>query len=508
MILCVSIQKKISENNMLSHSSLPAPKKTFLLLSILVFLFPAILPGKARPQQTGPYRAVPGLIDIRTSHSDGTHTMEEIVEIARLRGFRILFINDHDRIALSYGVPPFRRLVRYKKEFPSIMTHGPETYLNEIKRLSKEYPDMIIIPGCITSPYYYWTGSWFNGNLTVHDYDRRILIINFTRPEDYSLTPNLGNNLSLRYTTKLLPGLVIFIIPFIIGIILLRWRGFSRLMGLFLVAFSALAMIDYNPFRSSPFSPYSKEQGIAPYQEVIDYVNERGAFSFWNYPEQRSGVRTHGPIRVDTPPYPEVLRLSKNCTGFSAIYGDNITVTNPGREWDRVLNEYCRGQRERPPWGISTADFHEDGRLGLKLGAFPTTFLIKDFSKKGVLEALEKGRMYCSRGDARVWPKLNDFRVSGDGAKVAFLGETLTSTQFPIIRFRVSFDPEKPTPMTILLIRGGTLIKTFRGVTPIDVEYVDREAPPGETTYYRIMDTRKHLTSNPIFVTYRPSYPK
>jgi hypothetical protein len=64
-----------------------------------------------------------------------------------------------------------------------------------------------------------------------------------------------------------------------------------------------------------------------------------------------------------------------------------------------ILNEYSQGKRERTPWGISTSDFHEDGRLGLKLGAFPTTFLVKSFSKGGVLEAMEKGRMYSSRGD-------------------------------------------------------------------------------------------------------------
>lgn len=459
----------------------------------------------ADSSQQDRYEAVPGLIDLRSTLSDGAHTVEELVQMARSRGFKILFINDHDRLALSYGVPPFRKIFRYKKKFPSIMTHGPEKFLEEISRISEKYPDMIIIPGCETSAYYYWTGSWFKKDLTVNEYDRRILIMNFDNPDDYNLIPNLHNKLSFKYTKKLLPWSIIFIVSIFIGFMLLKWqRGFSPLIGILLIVFSILAIINYNPFRSSLFNPYAGDQGIAPYQEVIDYVNQKGGLCFWNYIEQMSGIRKYGPINVNTPPYPQVLYQSRNYTGFSAIYGDNITATDPGKEWDRVLNEYCRGERAKPAWGISTADFHEDGGMGEKLGNFPTTFLLKEFSRKGVLEAMEKGRMYCSRGDSRVWPRLDSFNVFGKDDRKAFMGETLTTAHFPTIKFRVSYNSEKQTPINLLLIRGGKLIHTFKGETPMEVEYVDEEAPPGEMTYYRLMDTRKHLTSNPIFVTYNP----
>jgi hypothetical protein len=245
---------------------------------------------------------------------------------------------------------------------------------------------------------------------------------------------------------------------------------------------------------------------VRPFQEVIDYVNERGGLAFWNYPEQLSGVRKHGPIQVNTPPYPQVLHQTENYTGFAAIYGDRITITEPGREWDRVLNEYSRGVRARPVWGISTADFHSDGRLGLKLGVFPTTFLVKEFSKEGVLEALKKGRMYSSRGDGTVWPKLDYFHVLGGATKKAFMGETLETSYFPLIKFRVT-DQAMKKPITMALIRGGTLVGTFRSEAPMEVEYMDKGIRPGEMTYYRLMDTRKHLTSNPIFIKYRPRSP-
>lgn len=450
------------------------------------------------------YLSVPGLIDLRSSFSDGAHTIDELVRMARSRGFKVLFINDHDRIALAFGIPPFRNILRFKKEYPSIMTQGPDKYLEEINRVSSRYPDMIIIPGCETSPYYYWTGSWFKKDLTVHEYDRRIIITNLNHPEDYNLIPHLHNRLSLKYIKALIPGMVIFIIPLIIGFILVKWKGYTRLIGLFLILFSALSLADYNPFRSSLFSQYRGDQGIAPYQELINYVIKRGGLSFWNYPEQKSGTRKHGPIYTNTPPYPQVLKESVNYTGFAAIYGDNISVTDPGREWDRVLKEYCRGKRERAPWGISTADFHEEGRLSQKLGAFPTTFLVKELSKEGVLEAVRNGRMYSSRGDGLKWPNLDFFNIYGNDGRVVYMGETLATRKYPLIKFKVSMNKGKSKRLTIHLIRGGELLRTFKGKTPLEIEYMDKELPAGEKTYYRLMDNRKHLTSNPIFVTHIP----
>jgi hypothetical protein len=473
-------------------------------LSFSLICLLSILVSPVRSSAQSPFQAVPGLIDIRTSFSDSPHAMEDIVTMARSRGFKVVFMNDHDRVALSYGVFPFRRIFAYREEFPSILTNGPERYLDEIDRLSRKYPDMILIPGCITSPFYYWSGSWLKGDLTVHQYDRRLLIVNLNRPEDYKHIPIIGNGLSLRYTFRLIPGLLFFVIPLFIGLIVLRWKGITRISGLFIVSISILAIIDYNPFRSSMFSPYDGERGIAPYQEVIDYVKERGGLCFWNYPEQLSGVRKYGPIFVNTPPYPEVLLQSINYTGFSAIYGDRITLTEPGREWDRTLNEFCQGSRQNPPWGISTADFHEDGRLGLRLGAFPTTFLVKDFSMRAVLEAMAKGRMFCSRGDGQEWPRFDYFSVQGSNEQKAFMGQTLTTTHPPVIRFRVSMNSDKPQRMSLLLIRGGKLLKTFDSELPLEEEYSDQEAPPGEMTFYRLMDRNKSLVSNPIFVQYNP----
>ena len=58
--------------------------------------------------------------------------------------------------------------------------------------------------------------------------------------------------------------------------------------------------------------------------------------------------------------------------------------------------------------------------------------------------------------------------------------------------------------MSVHLVRGGTLLRTLQGKTPLEFEFVDDEAPAGRMTYYRLLDEQKHLTSNPIFVKYAP----
>ena len=57
-------------------------------------------------------------------------------------------------------------------------------------------------------------------------------------------------------------------------------------------------------------------------------------------------------------------------------------------------------------------------------------------------------------------------------------------------------------PVTVRLIRSGKLIRTFKGVLPLKVDYLDRTSDPGLKTYYRLdMRGRGTLVSNPIFVS-------
>jgi hypothetical protein len=67
--------------------------KKFCLIIIL------LLPGIAAPAGAADYFQVAGLIDTRTTHSDGSLSVAGLADLARARGFEVLFLNDHDRLA-------------------------------------------------------------------------------------------------------------------------------------------------------------------------------------------------------------------------------------------------------------------------------------------------------------------------------------------------------------------------------------------------------------------------
>ena len=448
------------------------------------------------------YQQVAGLIDLRTNFSDGAYDLESLVQLAKTKGFGVLVVNDHDRLAMEYGLFQLRNVLRKRVELNSINKGGAENYLNGIKEVGEKYPDMIILPGSETAPFYYWTGSYFKKNLTARNYERRILTIGLERPEDYRDLPIIHNGFSTRFTADFLPIIFIFLVPLIFGVFFLRRKGIYRVSGITIGVLSILFIIKTDPFRSSPFDQYHGDQGIAPYQLLIDYVNSKGGMTFWNYPETRSGKRRMGPISFDTQPYPNVLVESKGYTGFAALYGDTITVTEPGNIWDRVLLAYCKGKRDRPVWGISTADFHREGEAGEKLGNFPTVFLVHRRTKKEILEALKNGKMYACRGSYPQIAKLDEFSVcSSKGEIKGISGDEAVLKGNP--RLKISLSAAEPTKnrVTVRLIRSGEVIGRFEGDLPLEINFEDEFHKQGEKVYYR-MDVHGYgtLVSNPIFV--------
>ena len=267
---------------------------------------------------------------------------------------------------------PFRNLIKKREERNSINKAGAAKYLRTIAGLRKMYPNVILIPGTESAPFYYWTGSPFTGSLTANDHERRILTMGLEKPEDYETLPILHNGLSGSHVRVVWPALAAFTLCFLIALFFLFKRGWWRMSGVVLAILSAGFFVNTFFARPSPFDAYHGKQGAAPYQLFIDSVGQRGGLTFWNYPETQSGVREMGPIHVRTLPYPGMLLETRNYTGFAALYGDTGTVTEPGNIWDVVLKEYCGGCRERPPWGIATADFHKEGDSGQNLGDFQT----------------------------------------------------------------------------------------------------------------------------------------
>ena len=83
------------------------------------------------------YQQISGLIDLRSTYSDGAYDIESLVSMAKNRGFEVLIINDHDRMVMEYGLSPFRNLIKRKVELSSINKNGAKAYLDSIKKVQK-----------------------------------------------------------------------------------------------------------------------------------------------------------------------------------------------------------------------------------------------------------------------------------------------------------------------------------------------------------------------------------
>ena len=301
---------------------------------------------------------VPGVIHVHTTFSSGSHSLDELVNMAKEKGINVLIPTDHDLVVMEYGLFPLRNLIKKRIERNSVIKMGPEKYLAAIKQINDTQDDVIVIPGVQSSPFYYWTGNPFEGNLTAHGYRKEVLIIGMTDPEDYRNLPLPHRGFSTNHITTYIPQVIVFFISLILGVYLYFQKGTYRFFGIGIGFLSILLMINHHPFQSSKYDPYYGDQGIQPFQDLIDYVQNRNGLTFWAHPESkyaREGVGI-GPVTLQTKPYPDALLESKNYTGFVAIYGENTTADAPGKQWDQVLLEYCEGKREQPVWIISGAD--------------------------------------------------------------------------------------------------------------------------------------------------------
>ena len=453
------------------------------------------------------YRQVAGVIDLRTEHSDGSLSVEALTALAYRRGIDALFLTDHDRLVMEYGLFPLRNILRWREERNAINRGGASSYLGATAAAAKKFPDVILVPGTESAPYYYWSGSYFRGELTAHDHEKRLLAIGIEKPEEYQRLPILHNAPGMKYAALFVPQLIIFGTALCLGIVLVRKKGGTRKVGIALSLVSALLMVNTKPFRSSPFDPYMGDLGVAPYQLYIGHVEELGAMTFWNYPETRSGIRPLGPIQLNTPPYPDILEKAKRYTGFAAVYGDTITATDPGKQWDRVLWQYCRRERKRPVWGISTADYHQEGGAGQILGDFITVFLVRNKTKEDILEAMRTGRMYATRGNYPQRPVMPLFTVgTEDSAARVTIGQEIVLPSAPHVRATISTQVPSKDSMTVRVIRSGEVIRKETGPAPIVIAFTDRQFPRGKKGYYRIEARAPNvgtLISNPIFITRR-----
>lgn len=454
---------------------------------------------------------VPGIIHVHSTVSNGEQTPEEIIKRAREKGIRVVIFTDHDTMRWTYGLQPLRNILRKVVDRSSIQKYGAANYIDTIEGLNEKYPDMVIMHGAEAIPFYNWQGSFFGKNLVLENANKHIMVFGLETPSEYNDLPSVGNGFPCNYTIESIFNF------WPVGFFLLGWhfislRGKTSLTkqttGIICFFIGTVFLVNNFPFKTPVYDQYHGDQGVAPYQYLINHVNERNALTFWAHPEVERSAEVNG-IKIVSSPYDEDLLNTCNYTGLAVLSEGMRRVGPPGGIWDRILLQYCSGQRERPVWVIGEVDY--------KVKDFPidetqTIFLIKENRKEDILNALKTGKMYATMGTANSLT-LNSFVVEDiDSGKLAFMGDEITTRCRPRIRIVVSVDESNGSTeyekrsFTIDLIRNGTVIKTFEANGSIDIAYDDDYYNPDEKIYYRLaIDTSylfRGIITNPVFVQF------
>lgn len=454
------------------------------------------------PVEGAEYLQMPGVIHIHSTYSSGKYSLPELVKMAESSGIEVLVITDHDWVAMEYGLPPFRRVFKIRKERPSVIKTGVDHYLNQINGLNDTQQNVIVIPGVQSSPFYYWTGNPISDNMTANDFRRELIAVGMTDADDYNHLPVLHRMCFVSNGKNIFLCLVA-----VFGLGWGVWRnrpGKKDKLGWIVMGTAALVLVNFHPFYSSIYDPYHGPQNEVPFQNLIDYVRARGGMTFWSHPESRYSTvsKPLGPIQMKTEPYPEMLSQTRGYSGFAAIYGDTAMAQKPGMQWDEVLYEYSVGLREKPVWAIAEADYHGT-RKNERLDQYQTVFIVKKKTRPAVLDAMAKGRMYAvlKQGEAR--PVLDDFKATDFiNGKCAFSGQEISCYSQPEISVHLTVSDGSICDAELLIIKNGKVIKNIKGRTPLQVHFRDMEDTPRKS-FYRLEARIKNegkIISNPIFV--------
>jgi hypothetical protein len=372
--------------------------------------------------------------------------LESYIKEAREKGIDSIVLTDDDWQRWEYGLWPFRRLLKRVVEKKSVMSFGIERYLGLIKEMNEKYKDVVTIDGVQTLPFYYWSGNFLKGNMSLNNRNKDMLVIGLGDAGSYKDMPLVANH-------------------------------------------------------RSRFDAYHGDKSTEPYQDLIDYVVEKGGLIFWSHPEFEENTVVSG-IRLLTVPYPWDLVGTYDYTGFGIFWEGYKKLGIPKGIWDRVLTEYCQGKRRSPIWAIG--ELEAKGRGMVEFEDILNIVYVKKLDRRNILDALKKGRFYATLClFDRVPLVLEEFIVTDEtGTKTAVMGEHASFPEDPIIKIRVRHERPTDGNITVRLIRNNEIVKQFSGNREIRLEYKDEGLVKGQKYYYRIDvtdNTATQVISNPIF---------
>jgi hypothetical protein len=482
-------------------------RRAAALLAILVALAPVPAAGRER---------VRGVVHVHSDLTTGDFTLEALVGLADRQGIGALLLAENYWLRVDYALPPFRALTRVSRRERSVGA-DPAGYLARVAEVQARRPHVLLIPGVEVMPHYYWTGSPLALDLTVHDLQKNLLVFGVTDPQALGTLPAAGRPVPGAYGAQsVLDALPVLLLIPGVGLLLRRRPVRRRLgrgavivvrrrawrLGGALTAVGLLALVRGWPFTVAPYPPW-QIHGVAPYQALIDRVEQLGGVTMWSFPEARdSGAQRHGPVRVGwlTEPHADDLLRTFRYTGFGAVYEDTSTFEQPGGGWDRALGEYARGERSRPAWALAESGFH-DLTAGKQVGPLQTVFLVEERSAAGVLEAFRRGRMYAVQRTRELGFDLAEFGVRAAGATVG-AGEALVAPPgTPLELFAaVEASDGRPHDARLAIVVNGRVAALERGGTPLRASH--RLTTDGTPLVLRVeaRGSQQRVVSNPVFV--------
>ena len=467
-----------------------------------------------------PYQQVRGVIHLDTTVSGGEYDPEKMVEFLEEHGLEVAIFTDHITVRVEYGIFPAREITGWISgqvianmldRTGSVTNYGPENYLKILDELDQKYEDITVIPGVEAIPFYYWDGSPFLGSMTMYNGYRHVLAFGMTQPGDYADLPTVGEGFLRHYNGETLLSLWPLVLVFFSikcfqkARSSRRYRSY-RFPAILFLGVGILFLIHNFPYKFGKYDQYHGDQELAPYQDFIDYVVDRNGLVFWAHPEVSSDISYGeiGPVKVRgvTQAYYQDLLYLHNYTGFAAFYAGMQYMIPPGGIWDQVLEQYCKGYRQKPVWAIAEGDI-EGEEFSPKLSQ--TVFLVRERSREEILQSLREGRIYGVCGPLADNLSLTNYSLSSDGGATAGTGETLES-ETGKLTFKAVLackDSKLGNTLNVELIRDGEAIGKYKEKGLVKITHTEKIAADGRTHYYRL-DARapkqSRLLTNPIFV--------
>lgn len=462
---------------------------------------------------------------VHSTVSTGDLTLDQVAEQAEALHLDAVVLTDNFVLRYEYGLAPLQGLLKYTYRLPSVLVGGTDRFLADVAAAQARHPKVLLIPGVEVVPHYYWTGSLWTGNLTMHNSQKNILVLGLPKAEDWAALPANGNPGSYHYgwgsAVTLSPALLAAPAAWLWfhrsarvsrdGRVSYRVRRKHRVLASLLALAAALLLFNAWPIGEPVYSIYDEQLAYKPYQSFIDWVASRGGVTVWSMPEAKDFNQfDYGPlgkVTVKTDPYPEALVLTGGYTAFGGVYQDTRTVTEPGDLWDQILGQYVAKQRGAPPpFTVGEIAFHGINRDTRELDQVLTIFWVRERTAAGLRDALRAGRLYSvGQYNKGAGLRLDQFRIDcAGGTRGAEAGESLDpiGAADVTLRLKVTAADRSQRPVTVRVIRSGQVAATLTGVTPFEQALTDPGAPPGVWNVYRVtvVNEGSEIMSNPIFV--------